>query len=190
MPILPTTIVDGVRGAARRPYGRSLVVGLLAGPIVPLVSAGWGPVHRLPVLPLERDVPTAVCGAGGYIGQAMATLEVEQKEVRAERDAFWDFAHKIESMPIGSVATPVPQAATLTVGRDEKHQPSLEGVRDTFKDTVMAVPHFPDEYGESLAVHMAAEFTSDIATAVGEGDQLSRPLKQALITQAVAASRD
>lgn len=54
----------------------------------------------------------------------------------------------------------------------------------------MAVPHFAAEYGESMAVHMAAEFTPDVATAVVEGDQLSRPLKQALVTQAVAASRD
>lgn len=101
-----------------------LVVGLLASLIVLLVSAGWVPGHRLFVLPLERDVPTLVCGAVGMLRRATSTLTTEQ--VRAEREAFREFARDIESMPIASAATPAPQAATLAVGRAELHQPSLE----------------------------------------------------------------
>lgn len=53
----------------------------------------------------------------------------------------------------------------------------------------MAVPHFEAEYDEPLQEHMAAEFTPDVATAVFTGQQLSRPLKQALISEAVSAAR-
>jgi hypothetical protein len=75
------------------------------------------------------------------------------------------------------------------VGHAELHQPTLERVRKSDKETVMAVPHFTAEYDESMAIHLSTEFTPDVATAVRKDKQLSRPFKQALITRAVAASR-
>ncbi|MFC6726651.1 hypothetical protein ACFQE1_20230, partial [Halobium palmae] len=45
----------------------------------------------------------------------------------------------------------------------------LREVRAAYRDTVMGMAHYDDEYGEPLATNMAAEFSEELAGAVADG---------------------
>ncbi|MFC6730775.1 hypothetical protein ACFQDG_19160, partial [Natronoarchaeum mannanilyticum] len=68
-------------------------------------------------------------------------------------------------------------------------QPQLRAVRRAYEETVMAVPHYDDDYGEPFEKHVRAEFGDDVAAAIDGGSGLTPPIKQALL-QSAAASRE
>jgi hypothetical protein len=60
----------------------------------------------------------------------------------------------------------------------------LRQVKEIYRDTVMAVPHYEEDYGESLTTNMAAEFGEELGHAIKSGDRFTPQLQQALVTQA------
>jgi hypothetical protein len=60
----------------------------------------------------------------------------------------------------------------------------LEDVRKQYRDSVMPVPNYNREYGESFEEHFASEFGPEVASVVLDGNQLIGPVKQLLVAQA------
>lgn len=121
-----------------------------------------------------------------HLKKAGATVQEERSRTAEESDALSEFIRRVESvepshphsnpMMIGGPTTPPTESASVT-GQPQ----SIEKIQRAYEDTMMAVPHYDEEYGESLYVNMAAEFGSDIATAVTEGSEFTPPLKSAIV---------
>jgi hypothetical protein len=116
------------------------------------------------------------------IHRARSTVEHERDCVDAERDAFIDFADTVEAM---EVSKPL-MSETPPLVETTAHEAQLQTIQDTYRATIMAVPDFDEEYGETLPEHLAAEFGEDVAEAVVAGKHFGDPLKQTLVSKARA----
>ena len=122
-----------------------------------------------------------------HVPAALEELAAERRALRAEQDAFSDFRARVGTLeavstaPAGSVGT---QAVSLTAPGTAVAD--LEPVREAYRETVMAVSHYAEQYGESLATNVAQELGPTLARAVVSDQPLSPPLKEALL----AASRE
>ena len=80
--------------------------------------------------------------------------------MRAEIEALEAFDDRLATIPVepppGADATRSPPG--LSPGLDRAPSPALGRVREAYRETVMAVPHYERVYGESLAENLAAEF--------------------------------
>ncbi|ELY48672.1 hypothetical protein DV706_05150 [Natronorubrum bangense] len=73
----------------------------------------------------------------------------------------------VGSQPAGQVL----QQASLSAAsrRPDPTRDALATVRTAYRETVMAVPHYDDVYGESRQEHMAGELGLEVTTAVTQG---------------------
>lgn len=121
------------------------------------------------------------------IREALSTIEDERACVRAEREAFLAFADEVRALQASTqraVGANVASVVETDPGRQQ-----LQTVRDCYRETVMSVPDYEAEYGETLRDHMAAEYTDEIATVVVEGTRFTPQVKQLLVEQAGTAAR-
>jgi len=133
------------------------------------------------------------------IGEARRAVGTERERTRDERDAFERFARRVANRDPG----PLPADAggsTLHGDGGVESAPGvvselagpppddggLAAVREAYRETVMDVPHYESDYGESLEEHLRAEFGPDLARTVADGGALSPQLQRAL----VAGARD
>lgn len=115
-------------------------------------------------------------------------VEAEMHEVVAERNAYRAFAEAIESIPVaqttGAMATP------QTIQSFETRGTNVDHVRRAFEETVMAVDHYDETYGESWETHLINEFDADVLVGLCDGGQVNPPMQRALRQRALdAASR-
>ncbi len=155
---------------------------------LPRASPLWLVVHRLSAIKFEQELVSGFLLTIGYVRQTVAAVDEEQRCVRAERDAFDQFATAVSALPTTTdtavTGAPGPQlmtATTTTTGTQ------LQAVATAYRETVLAVPHYEESYDEPIAENMAAEFNETIATAVLEGQQLTPPLKRTLVAHALEA---
>lgn len=113
------------------------------------------------------------------VRDAVAALRSEYARVEDERTAFAAFSDRLETIPAAH-----PMAAQVnTVGTTMSANTGGEmaHVLCAYEETVMAVDHYEEDYGEPLAQHLAVEFGENVAGAVTTNDSVSPQLKQALI---------
>lgn len=122
-----------------------------------------------------------------HLADARDVLEEERSRVRAEARAFASFAERVAEMDPsgGRVAAQTPGATTVVDAAASGTR--LQRVRDAYRDTVMAVPHYDDEYGERLSTNMTIEFGKDVANAVDTGAALTPQLKGTLVERSRTA---
>jgi hypothetical protein len=128
----------------------------------------------------------ALCVAG-YVREAPRAVERERECVRAERDAFYEFAATVETMTVPDHQSSGATAARL-VGSSAGDD-SLRAVRDCYRETVMSVPDYEQQYGERLGEHMRVELGDDLTTAVASGSRLTGQLRRLLVSRARAAGQ-
>lgn len=116
------------------------------------------------------------------IRAAKAVLADERRRVVEEQRAFDRFGERVESVVPTTPPAPEPPGHLLTDGDD-----SLKKVREAYRETVMAVDHYEEDYGEPLGEHLATEFGDGVATAVIQGDGVPPGLPDALVTRTRAA---
>jgi len=127
-----------------------------------------------------RFVPT-------HVRSAIATVETERDRTATERDAFAMFISCISDLDISSGdlnRDHAPQAPTQTLVTPENSghvESQLARVRDAYRDTVMSVPHYDEDYGDSLPESLGGEFGPEIATAVLTTNQFTLHLRNRLI---------
>lgn len=109
-------------------------------------------------------------------------LHQERRRTVAERDAFEAFADRVRDVqPVTATTAPTPLVDRTASG-------SLESIRDAYRQTVMAVPHYEEEYGQGYATDVADELGPDVAAALTGTRDLDERTKRAVLL-ATAGSR-
>lgn len=118
-----------------------------------------------------------------HIERASDQLREERTRTAAERDAFAAFRTCVTELDTASSpSTASLRAVATNVLTGTQHTNSqLERLREQYRTTAMSVPHFEEEYDESLAEHLTAELGEEIATQVVHGDRFTPTLKTALV---------
>lgn len=84
----------------------------------------------------------------------------ERDEVDAEREAFEQFAAAIADVSAISPKTPAPPMGNMISKAPNRKSDDL---REAYRETVMAVPHYDDVYDEALEENLVAEFGPEFA---------------------------
>lgn len=123
-----------------------------------------------------------------FLPRAEQLCDRERRRATVEFDAFDQFLSRLQgySSSGAAVTTEPVGGGSLIQQQAVAHGDALAKVREAYRETVMAVPHFEEDYDESLIEHMSAELGEEIAYATVDGGPLSEPIKRGLL----AASRD
>lgn len=126
-----------------------------------------------------------------HLQLARPVVAKEQSRTAAERRAFEDFARRVGEMRPAQQAPQQPVGGGTTLAAAARPGTrSLEAVADAYRDTVMSVDHYDEEYGEPLAENIALAFGDDVAGAVLGGQDLSPVLQQLLVSKATQAATE
>lgn len=146
--------------------------------------------------------PTVVVGAVvvglaaflafAYVREAADAGQHERRRVLAERDAFETFADRVSALdpaPTEPTASGFDgqMAAVRTVDRTDGDV-TLRRVLGAYRDTVMSVPHYREEYDETVPESLAAELGPDTATALASNGTLSEAAQSALVSRSRQAA--
>lgn len=111
--------------------------------------------------------------------RAADALAMEHRRTAAEVDAFRTFEERVgELSPDGG--TTVGRAAPVQAVAASGH--GLDTVREHYEETVMAVPHYEPEYGESYAKNVREELGPDIGALLVGGQRFERHHKHAIVS--------
>ncbi len=152
----------------------------------PLFGWNWFGLFQLLPGRLPKELFAGLLCVTGYVKKALIEVENERASLEAERDAFTTFAdsvRQLDAAPQRSFEMP-----TATVVSVSSNQEQLARIRNRYRETVMSVPGFEREYGETLEENMRAEFGDELATAVLGGQQFTPQVKNLLVSQATAAA--
>jgi hypothetical protein len=127
------------------------------------------------------------------IERAKEVLDEEARVVECERVAFQRFLARIREMGGTSQATvesnPAGGPAVATMWESTPSE-GLRAVRTAYRETVMAVPHYDREYGDTLGDSMAAELGETLAGHVSNGQVLTPRLYDTLCAASERARDD
>lgn len=128
------------------------------------------------------------------LSDARTELERERRRTIDEVDALQRFEDRIQSLdtetPRAGTGRPA-LAAAIEVDRGQSSD-TLDRVRDAYESTMMAVPHYDEEYGDSYRASLAGEFDAHVAVALTEGKAFDKRCKTTLrsaITESTTARR-
>lgn len=139
---------------------------------------------------VSRDSALAVLACVTRIPDAVSAVTEERERTTAEQTAFKEFSTRIAALEATAIESPpVTTGACFEPSRTDTAA-SLEDVRAAYRETVMAVAHYEEEYDEPREEHMAAEFGPDLAGIVESNDVLTPQLQAALIQASDAARQD
>lgn len=122
-----------------------------------------------------------------YLPKARDMCREEWNRTKDERDALDRFIRKVSNISVGSAPLQRSNNGAAPLVQRRRSDGELAEIKQAYRDTVMSVPHYNDEYDEPLQVHMGAEFDEDLATAICEGEQFTPQLKQAVLNFATQA---
>lgn len=134
--------------------------------------------------------------AFAYLRDARAHCREERRRVADEQDAFEEFVARLRDLPAGGPADAGPSASpgglpagaagvASVAGRD----PTLDRVERAYRETVMSVPHYEEEYDDDLLASVAAELGDDAAAALTASDGLTPDLREGLVRRSHEAVR-
>lgn len=130
-------------------------------------------------------VAVGILGILTYLYTARDTIDREIEEVEAERRAFLAFADRIEGMPVEQTASAM--ATPQSIQTFESSGPPVYRVADAFEETVMALPHYEETYGDDVVTQMATELDPDLVASL-QGGNLTEPVRRGLQQQATDAA--
>ncbi|KTG19481.1 DUF7260 family protein [Haloferax profundi] len=117
---------------------------------------------------------------------AQEALRRERRRCVDEREAFRAFRSDLSDLTATTPAqTPM---AAQSLGHVQANDGSLTRVRRSYERTVMSVPHYDEEYGDTFEDSMVAEFGPDVAVAFQSASVFSPALHQT-VTSAAATAR-
>jgi hypothetical protein len=120
------------------------------------------------------------------IETARSHLDEEITQLRAEQQAFERCAERVAALTVQPS-----QSATTSAVTPIAETPAAATTHDVwaaYHETVMALAHYDDVYGDSLTTSLAQEFGAKIATALGEDIPLTGLLQQRVYTAATQAA--
>lgn len=122
-----------------------------------------------------------------YVQNASRTCQREQRRVLDERDAFAEFADRVESLePVSAESSAAFASGSSpdlhrTIGFEKTADVTLRQVLSIYRETVMSVPHYEADYDETVAESISTELGSDTAISLAANGTLSRPAQHALV---------
>lgn len=100
------------------------------------------------------------------LSTATNLVEREHSEIADERDAFRALQNRVaEIEPAQSSTSPTP---STTLAEHNPTSTKMDQVCTAYRETVMAVPHYDEVYGEPLLEHLARELGPELATRVDQ----------------------
>lgn len=123
----------------------------------------------------------AICLLVGlsYLATGREAVSEERDRVASEMRAFQDFASRVDATSPGPTSPDaMGRGATLVVDSSGE---DLEHVRRMYRETVMAVDHYEEDYGESMGENLVEEFGQDVATALVNGPGYTPVLQSVLL---------
>jgi hypothetical protein len=131
-----------------------------------------------------------------HIRSAIEVVATDCDRTVTERDALARFADRISGLDVSSVDlnadySQQPPAQTLVAPASAATESQLARACEIYRETVMGVPHYTEDYDDSLSESLAIEFGPEVATAMTTGDHLTPHLRDRLVeaTQEVRESR-
>ena len=130
------------------------------------------------------------------IGQVQDGIEACQDEcdrLVAERDAFQTFlryVRSINTVGTNSSSESAPSQSGIkhpTITNSDPQDATVKGVLSAYKQTVQSLPHYRDEYDETLTESLSAELGQDIATSLATNNVLVPATKRALVERSQQA---
>ncbi|WP_247001405.1 DUF7260 family protein [Halosolutus gelatinilyticus] len=118
-----------------------------------------------------------------HLAAARRILRTERRWTVDEKSAFETFRERLRSVPTAPSRTRTGPGALVEPAGGR----GLADVRDAYESTVMAMPHYDAEYGDSYEESIDAEFGSGVAAALAAGTALDPQCKRALLAQTVQA---
>ncbi|SFG02590.1 hypothetical protein SAMN04488063_1172 [Halopelagius inordinatus] len=124
------------------------------------------------------------------LGDARTALRAERRRCVDENAAFRSFCAAVADVqPSASAGSSAGPLAVKTVGRMAA-SPPLSAVRRAYERTVMEVPHYEEEYGDTYEESLRAEFGDDIAAGVTSASAFSPELRRAVVAAGESAARE
>lgn len=140
-----------------------------------------------------RSVESLLC-------DARDALRVERRRTVDEREAFEVFRSRVREIPAEATPTAGPGAAagaaTMTGVTSDRSRfrggrggtgSGLVAVRNAYRETVMSVPHYDEEYNDTYERSLAAEFSPEIAVALTREPTLHERYRASLLTKTTEA---
>jgi ABC-type transporter Mla subunit MlaD len=127
------------------------------------------------------------------IDRALIRVEEEIDIVEAERDAFARFLARLEDASATAFDATGPTtgggSTALTTG-EARQSAELRQIRQAYRETVMALPHYEREYGDTLRESLAEELGETLAGHLVDGQVLAPPVREALVAAVERARND
>lgn len=125
--------------------------------------------------------------ATARLRRARWELERERERVLAEREAFDAFADRVRAVSPASRVT-VPEGAIGALrAADGDSRSAVERVVDAYRRTVMDLPHYEEDYGDTLVESVATELGDDVASALCSRADFSSLVKYRTLAAAESA---
>ena len=160
--------------------------------IVTLILTCLGPF--LFGLPSALSGPASLVAGVGCITripEAIETIREEKRRTDAEKSAFERFGTAVRNLHPTDTRGP---DAGVTGGRllqnDTGTGDGMEAVRALYRETVMSLDHYEEEYAETLRANVAAELGPDCATAVMSTETLDPSLQRVLARTSHEVARE
>ena len=118
------------------------------------------------------------------------SLEIVQEErcrTVWERDAFSEFATTVGSFDTSPMNTANSRTNPLLVG---PQQTDTRKIKHAYQESVMSVPHYEEEYNETLAVNLRAEFGPEIAATIINNNPVTPQIQRAVTAAATTAQKE
>lgn len=115
---------------------------------------------------------------------ARRRLRTERRRTVDEREAFRAFERHVRKLD-GQGTTTQPSVSTQMVATGDPR--GLQAVQSAYESTVMAVPHYEDDYDEPFEEHVTGEFGPEIAALLTQTTVLRPQSKQTLVGAATQA---
>ncbi|WP_143423241.1 DUF7260 family protein [Halegenticoccus soli] len=155
------------------------------------VTAGCAGLELLEILRILFWIAVfciLVIGMLSSIPAARALVAEERGRTNDERQAFEAFIQRVKSLSPAE-SSPSPGGIQIRT-EDTQDRDGLEPVRQAYRETVMATPHYNDDYDESLETNLREEFSDEIAVAVVESGDFTPQLKRALVEKGIKSRKE
>jgi len=120
---------------------------------------------------------------------ARSAIDEERRRVTTELDALAAFRNRVQSIDPTPTSGGTKKGGGGTLARrqpiavaDVGVQGGLDRIERAYRETVMAVPHYAEEYGDSYPESLAGEFSPDVASALIGAGSFDRRRKRTVLS--------
>lgn len=145
----------------------------------------------------EMTVPEGsgiVAGAGLLVKTPKSIKSVKEEKTRAEekRDAFEQFATSVNDLTPINLKKGVTgkQNRELLFTPADSPEDQIDTVCTLYRETIMNVGHYNEEYGESLPTNISTELGPDCAAAVLTNSNFNSSVQKALVQKSRIAAQE